>query len=233
MTPHFHKIVPENKNAQLAETKSCLHPLSDDVRAQLLNENSMDSRVKGSRSIARLALNWFTYNQRNRSCLPPPLSNILRVVKVRRKIQAGWQEEIKVRKGERAPFILLDLGCRAFPLFLLHVSPRLWSHYKAKKEKKWWGTVKGPRREEALSYYSPCSTVRAWPAQTRWYLLQKFYKLIGESTVKSKTLNIPAEASPIFGWWTTSSAHFSGAELTSCSQHQVQKLNLFILLLLS
>lgn len=85
-------------------------------------------------------------------------------------------------------------------LSVTDVSPRVWSHYKAKKEKKWRGTVKGPRREEALSYYSPCSTVRAWPAQTRWNLLQKFYKPIGESTVKSKTLNIPAEASPIFVW---------------------------------
>lgn len=193
----------------------------------------MDSRGKGSRSIARLALNWCTYNHRNRSCLPPPLSNILHVVKVRRKIQAGWQDEIKVRKGERAPFILLDLGCRAFPLFLLQMSHQesdpITRQRKRRNDAGQWKDLD----EKKLSYYSPCSTVRACPAQTRWNLLQKFYKPIGESTVKSKTLNIPAEASPIFGWWTTSSAHFSVAEVTSCSQHQVQKLNLFILLLLS
>lgn len=117
MTPHFHKRVPKNKNAELAETKRCLHTLPDDVRAQLLNEKSMDSRVKGYRSIARLTLNWCTYNHRNRSCLPLPLSSILHVVKVRSKIQAGWQEEIKVREEERAPFILLDLNCHAFLSF--------------------------------------------------------------------------------------------------------------------
>ncbi|TRZ23535.1 hypothetical protein HGM15179_003549 [Zosterops borbonicus] len=51
-----------------------------DVRAQLLNEKSTDSQVKGYRSFARL--NWYIYNHRNRSFLPPPLSSIPHLVKM-------------------------------------------------------------------------------------------------------------------------------------------------------
>lgn len=163
MTPHFHKIVPKIKNAQLAETKICLHPLSDDVRAQLLNEKSTDSQVKGYRSIARL--NWYIYNHRNRSFLSPPLSSIPHLVKVRRKIQAEWQEEIKLRKGERALFFLLDLNSHVFSLCYRCLTKSLIPlQGKGREETK---EESARTRQEDISHCSPCSTVRAWPPQTR------------------------------------------------------------------
>lgn len=166
MTPHFHKIVPKIKNAQLVETKICLHPLSDDVRAQLLNEKSTDSQDKGYRSIARFTFNWCIYNHRNRSFLPPSLSSIPHFVKVRRKIQSGWQEEIKLRKRERAPFILLDLNSHAFPLFLLQMCHHESDPITRQRKRRNKGGGERTRKED-ISYCSPCSTVRAWPPQTR------------------------------------------------------------------
>lgn len=158
MALHFHKNVPKIKNAQLTETKSCLHPLC--VRVQLLNEKSTDSQVKGHRSIARLTLHWGTYNHKNRSCLP--LSSILYLVKTRRKIQAGWQEEIKLRKWERTPFIPLDLNSHAFPLCYRCLTRSLIPlQGKERKEMK---EESEKSRQEGISYCSSWSTVRARPS---------------------------------------------------------------------
>lgn len=87
-------------------------------------------------------------------CLPPPLSSILHLVKARRKIQAGWQEEIKLRKEERAPFILLDLNSHTFPLFLLQMSHQESDPITRQKREEMKGENERTRQRE-VSYCSP------------------------------------------------------------------------------